>query len=105
MYTSFNFPVYLKFFIIKCWGRDFPGGPAVKNPPSNTGDAGSIRGRGTRIPHTVGQLSPRAANYRAHSPWSVLPTTREKPARHNEEPLVPQRKYPSYLSEDPACHN
>ena len=27
--------------------RDFPGGPAVKSPPSDAGDAGSIPGRGT----------------------------------------------------------
>ena len=33
----------------------------VKNPPSNAGDVGSIPGRGTKIPHDVGQLSPRAA--------------------------------------------
>ena len=26
---------------------DFPGGPVVKNPLSNAGDAGSIPGRGT----------------------------------------------------------
>ena len=26
--------------------RDFPGGPVVKNPPYNAGDAGSIPGRG-----------------------------------------------------------
>ena len=25
--------------------RDFPGGPVVKNPPSNAGDAGSIPGQ------------------------------------------------------------
>ena len=37
--------------------RDFPGGPVVKNLPSNAGDAGSIPGRGTKIPHAVGQLS------------------------------------------------
>ena len=30
----------------------------VKNPPSNAGDVGLILGRGTRIPHAVGQLSP-----------------------------------------------
>ena len=41
--------------------RDFPGGPVVKNPPSNAGDVGSIPGRGTKIPHATGQLSPRAA--------------------------------------------
>ena len=33
----------------------------VKNPPSNAGDAGSIPGQGTKIPHAAGQLSPRAA--------------------------------------------
>ena len=38
-------------------GGMFPGGPAVKNLPSNTGDTGSIPGQGTKIPHTVGQGS------------------------------------------------
>ena len=33
--------------------RDFPGGPVVRSLP---GDAGSIPGWGTRIPHAVGQL-------------------------------------------------
>ena len=40
---------------------DFPGGPVVKNPPSNAGDRGSIPGWGAKIPHDPGQLSPRAA--------------------------------------------
>ena len=40
---------------------DFPGGSVVKNPPSNAGDPASISGRGTKIPHGVGQLSPCAA--------------------------------------------
>ena len=40
--------------------RDFPGGPVVKNLPSNAGDAGLISGRGTKIPHAAGQLSLRA---------------------------------------------
>ena len=40
---------------------DFPGGPVVKNLPSNAGDAGSIPGQGTEIPHTAGQLRPHAA--------------------------------------------
>ena len=40
---------------------DFPGGPVVKNPPSNAGDVGSIPGWGTKIPHDAGQLSPCAA--------------------------------------------
>ena len=36
--------------------RDFPGGPVVKNPPSNAGDVGLIPGGGTKIPHAAGQL-------------------------------------------------
>ena len=40
---------------------DFPGGPVVKNLPSNdAGDAGSISGWGTKIPQATGQVSPRA---------------------------------------------
>ena len=33
--------------------RDFPGGPVVKNLPSNAGDVGSILGQRTRIPHAA----------------------------------------------------
>ena len=33
----------------------------VKNPSCDAGDASSIPGRGTKIPHAVGQLSLRAA--------------------------------------------
>ena len=40
---------------------DFPGGPVVKNSPSNAKDVGSIPGRGTKIPHALGQLSLGAA--------------------------------------------
>ena len=39
---------------------DFPGGPVLKNPPSNAGATGSIPGRGTKISHAVGQISPHA---------------------------------------------
>ena len=78
--------------------RDFPGGPAVKNPPYNAGDTGSIPGQVLKIPYATGQLnprattteltrlsySPRAANYRAQALWNPRATTRErKPALHN----------------------
>ena len=33
----------------------FPGGPVVKNLPSNVGDTGSIPGQGTEAPHAPGQ--------------------------------------------------
>ena len=47
--------------------EDFPGGPVVKNLPSNAGDMGSIPGQGTR----------------SHMPWNNKGTTREKPTGHN----------------------
>ena len=61
----------------------------VKNLPSNTGDAGAIPGRGTKIPHAAGQLSPRAKtselvhlNERAH----VLQTTEpRRPGAHTPQ--------------------
>ena len=34
-----------------------PGGLAVKNPPCNAGNSGSIPVQGTQIPHAVEQLS------------------------------------------------
>ena len=75
-----------KYYEGKEGKRDFPGGPVVKNPPCN---AGSIPGRGTKIPHAAGQLSPRAAttepaclNERAHMPQIQSPGTLE-PVRHN----------------------
>ena len=65
----------------------------VKNLPSNAGDAGSIAGWGTKLPHAVGQLSPRAAatvptRSGAHTPQleSLSAATREKPMCHNKEP-------------------
>ena len=48
------------------WSGGFPGGPVVKNPPSNARDTGSIPGQGSKIPRAIGQISPCC-------------TTREKP--------------------------
>ena len=33
---------------------DFPGGPVIKNLPSNSGNVGSIPGQGSKIPHATG---------------------------------------------------
>ena len=86
---------------------DFPGGPVVKNPLYNSGHAGSIPGQGTKILHAAGATKPmrhnywtrvrqleslRAANYRAHVPWSLRATTREKPVRRNERSRMPQQR-------------
>ena len=91
-----------------CYAWDFPGGPVVKNPPSSAGDMGSIPGRGTKVPHAAGQLSPRITTTeptrcgvcaRQLERENLHATTREKPTRHNEEPghqhersCMPQRR-------------
>ena len=69
---------------------DFPGGPVVKNPTCNAGDARLIPGWGTKVPHATRQLSPHTTttepacrDYRAHTLWTLRPTTREKPTCHN----------------------
>ena len=50
--------------------------PVVKNPPSNTGDTGSIPGQGTKIPHAQEQVSPH--------------TARKEPAFSNQDPTQPK---------------
>ena len=98
--------------------RDFPGGPVIKNPPSNAGDAGSIPGRGTKIPHAAGQLSLRTTttelvclNEKARVPQttgSTLPRPqleREKPACHNYREARATTKDPTCLNEDPRYLN
>ena len=55
-------------------GRGFPGGPVVKNLPSNAGGAGSIPSGKTKIPHT-------AEATKLHS------ATLEKPALTTENPM------------------
>ena len=79
--------------------RNFPGGPVVKNLPSNAGDVGSIPGQGPKIPHTTGQLSPCTTttelvslNERARMPQTAEPMCsgtltpqleKRKPTRRN----------------------
>ena len=60
MHVSFQISAFV-FLGYKPRSGDFPGGPVVKNPPSNEGDTGSILGQGTKLPHAAGQLSPCAA--------------------------------------------
>ena len=51
----------------------------VKTPPCSAGDAGSIRGQGTRLPHAAGQEAhvPQLESLRAaklESPHTLEPT-------------------------------
>ena len=61
--------------------RDFPGGPVVKNLPSNGEDMGLIPGQWTKIPHdlTQGNLTqgPDLESLSPETPEARTPTTRE----------------------------
>ena len=46
-------------------GRDFPGGPVVKNPPANAGEMGSIPGSGNQDPTCHGATKPSYLNQRS----------------------------------------
>ena len=106
-----------KIKLIVYW--DFPGGPVVKNMPSNAGERGLIPGWGTKIPHAARQLSPNATttelanfNERVHMPLQTTEPTRpgacvpqlkrENPHAATREKPVPQRKSDTAMK-DPAC--
>ena len=90
---SLGFSVH-KIMTSKNSVRDFPGGPVVKNLPSNARDAGSIPGWGTKIPHTVRQLSLRAATTTepAHSGARASQLGRSPHTATREKARVSQRK-------------
>ena len=77
---------------------DFPGGPVVKNPPSNAGDVGSIPGWGAKIPHATGQLSPRATT------TELVCLNRRARVPQTTEPMHPGTLVPQ-LERKPVCHN
>ena len=52
----------------KSRGKDFPGGPVVKNQPPNVGDEGSVPGQVTKIPQATKQLNLCATTRRIHAP-------------------------------------
>ena len=99
--------------------REIPGGPVVKNLTYNAGDVGLITGQETKIPHVVGQLSPRAttteltclnqspcaANYRVHALWDPHTTTTGPTCRGACMPQLEKRKNPHATREKPAHHN
>ena len=81
----------------------------VKNPPYNAGDSGSIPDQGPKIPHAVGQLSPRATTTEPASlseralmpqtteptrPGALAPQLEKTVCRKEESTRTPQRKIP-----------
>ena len=63
--------------------RDFPGGPMVKNPPGNGGDAGSIPGQRTKVLHAHRVTKPHASiaeprSCGAYALWEKIPRATTK---------------------------
>ena len=84
----------------------------VNNLPSNAGDAGSIPGQETKIPHATGQLSPRVTttelerlNERARVPQTTESTLSGAPVPQLERSLSAATKRPCATMKDPACLN
>ena len=79
---------FIKHFggLVKTDHRDSPGGPLVKNPPCNAGDARSMPGQGAKLPHATDHLSPTTAITEpvSHN-WSPCAAVKD-PARHNKRP-------------------
>ena len=78
-----SYKTMLCLYFKKAYLGDFPGGPVVKNPPSNEGDAGSIPGRGlsSHMPRRATKSAYHnywATNYRAH-----VPQLERKSTHHN----------------------
>ena len=67
---------------------DFPGGPVVKKPSCNAGDASSIPGQGNQDPTFHGATKPVRHNY-----WACT----LEPASHNYWARVPQLLKPTRL--------
>ena len=84
--------------------RDFPGGPVVKNPPSNAGDVGSIPGWGTKVPHATGQLSLHATTTEPTRSRACEPQLERSP-RTTVKSLQAAMKDPTGCNEDPMCCN
>ena len=78
-----------------------PGRSVVKNPPCNARDVGLIPGQGTKIPSTVGQLSPCTAT--TEPLIQSLHAQLESPC-HNHWACESQRKT-AWFNKDPACRN
>ena len=81
--------------------RDFPGGPVVKNLPSNAGDVSSIPSWGDKSPHAMGPtyhnqraLMPQPASLHTPEPQhkNLLYHNQRKPMHHSKDPAQPKLK-------------
>ena len=98
--VKFSFGPLKKFFWLYvpllCLNKSemlgLPGGPVVKNSPSNAGDMGSISHQGTKIPHAMRQLRPCATTREA------VPQQRPSTARKEKEEELAAKCYCSSFS-------
>ena len=72
-------------------GRDFPGGPVIKNLSYSSGGAGSIPGKGTKIPCKAAQLKPQVAATEPVHPGART-TTRGKSEGSDQDSPQPKIK-------------
>ena len=77
------------FQVQRHYQRDFPGGPVVKNPPSNAGDMGSIPGQEAKIPHAMGQLRPPTTTPEPLCSRTCIPQL-GKSIHHIKDPMQPK---------------
>ena len=102
-HSTFSHPwSYLIFCITQELSGDSPGGPLVKNPPSNAGDMSLIPGQGTEIPHAAGQLSLCAATPEEVGLQIQRPRALEPGCHHEREACTPPRSLAATTREKPA---
>ena len=76
---------------------DFPGGPVVKNLPSNAGNVCLIPGWGIKMPHAAGQLSPHTATTEPARSGAHVPQLERSPRSATKRSRA--------ATKDPACRN
>ena len=81
-------------FPLKFLRWDFPGGPVVKNLPCNARGLDWIPDRGTKIPQSVGQLSPRVTTRESTQQQNIL-CVATKP-RRSQTNIKKKKQKPSH---------
>ena len=91
--------------------HDFPGGPLVKNPPSNAGDVGSTPGRRIKIPQATQLSQKKKKKCPRESPGG--PVVKNPPSNAGDVGSIPGRgtkiptclgaTKPEHLNQREAC--
>ena len=76
--------------------RDFSAIPVIKNLPSSAGDTGLIPGGRTKIPHSVGQLSPWATTEEAMAQLGKVHMLQQRTSALQQRSTYPYKVYILY---------